>query len=1238
MAKEVSFPGLKEHIKEVSELTEEMKKLLKISLDIAVMKEEEAKQYTKSTISIKNYLEVQEKTKKIQKEADENDKKVINTQSALEKAKARLKTAMDNEAKQIASVNLQIARQNQLNKENAKLNEEGFSALEKLNAQISKYTREAKDLGAQLVLLKQEGKETTEEYKNIEKQFEAASAKSSQLNADYRALSKASGDNRALVGSYSEELEGHFSKLGDNINGLMDNLASGNILGVINQGREVAIGFQQGYQVVKDTISSVNETLVNGAKNMLGFGSASQTVASTQVDLAAAEELVTVATNEQNISQETAIGFRTSAAVANTELAVAEGATTIATITSTEATIADTIATEANTVSNIEQAISEEASTASSVAETLATEAQTVAHVELAASENISTVAIAENTTAEAASIVATNTATNSIVRETAALNAETASLNRASVASGQLATGQIGVAAASETAAVAEGTAATATGILNIAMGILLAPITLVILAVGALIYIFKQFTPIVDIVEQAIAGISAAFNVVKNSIIGLVTGTKSLSEAFSGLAGDMRDAAAAAAELKKAQQDLEDNMEGQSIQNSKIQGQIEALIIQSKDRTKSEEQRLAALKKAEELEKQNYAQRIALAKEDLRIAEQVILQKAGITKKEEAELRKRYTNENDFYNAFKSLAESRTTSVDEEFTNFKESLSGYYEVLNEHNKFTEKTVNANNKIIEKGEADREKMEKKREEEAKKAKERMEKAQKEAEDHSRKIIELAINKKKAEIDSLISGYDQTNHLQADNIKFIEDISARKMAISQLEMSKDLIGLKVNKELIDEKIKNNRKLSSSELDYLLIKQKYADNEVKINNDKENGIKKVNNDNSKFELELYDAKQKSLLEGVTSLTDDLVNAEKDRIKQVYEVHQKALEDEFKLDQEKIDEKVKNNEKLTEAETKFYIQSLKLKKDFDKDTKEIDKKSQEYKLKVIDDEEKRNIKNFKQKTKDSNAQKANELSEERKSLNSKLALYKAGSKEEIDINEKLKDNNFYINQLIKDSKIESLNSGLDFFINIAGEESKLGKALATLKVTMDTYEKASSAFNTGHLLASNPVTAALAPNAYLQGGLIIAGGLLKVSQINGISLFAEGSDFVPYTGLAIKDELGPELHLNRFGKIKSWGSDQGAHFEQVEIGDKIIPADITAMIRETAFAEPLRRIQILDFNNTNVDSRIDYEMIGNEFGKHASKIVGAIKNNKTNITINNNRGQDFYNRVRHVGKKV
>lgn len=376
--------------------------------------------------------------------------------------------------------------------------------------------------------------------------------------------------------------------------------------------------------------------------------------------------------------------------------------------------------------------------------------------------------------------------------------------------------------------------------GATKAALGFIATPLGAVIAAiaivVGVLYSVFKNFTPIIDKVEQGFAAISAVGNVLINSVIGLVTGTKSLSETFSGLGSSMRNAAVEAARLKKAQQDLEDAMEGQVIQNAKIQGQIDALIIKSKDRTKSEGQRLEALKQAGDLEKENYKQNLRNATEELRIAETTIRQKAGITRAEEVELRKRYKNDSDFYNKFKELAEARGQNQDDEFKNFQNALTKYYDVYGQHNKFTEKTVNANNKIIEKGEEDRQRAFDKAEAEAEKRRKKIEsdreKARQKAEEEAKREIDIAREVANIRIESAKTELAEYISMNADKfaddkrsaasklalqLQYLDEVKKQQAEINALEQKAktDAVNLKIQE--IDEKVKAGKKLTENDI-------------------------------------------------------------------------------------------------------------------------------------------------------------------------------------------------------------------------------------------------------------------------------------------------------------------------------------------------------------------------------------------------------------------------------------
>lgn len=154
-----------------------------------------------------------------------------------------------------------------------------------------------------------------------------------------------------------------------------------------------------------------------------------------------------------------------------------------------------------------------------------------------------------------------------------------------------------------------------------------ILLALTAITAAIVGLVKIFKDFTPIVKFLEKSFAALTAGFDILKKAIIGLITGQKSLRETFQGLTGDMKDAATAAVELKQAQYDLEDAAQALTLTNARLQTEIQKLLIQAKDVTKSDEERIALLEKTIELEKQQLKGSQDIAKEELRIAKERLL-----------------------------------------------------------------------------------------------------------------------------------------------------------------------------------------------------------------------------------------------------------------------------------------------------------------------------------------------------------------------------------------------------------------------------------------------------------------------------------------------------------------------------------------------------------------------------------------------------------------------------------
>lgn len=173
---------------------------------------------------------------------------------------------------------------------------------------------------------------------------------------------------------------------------------------------------------------------------------------------------------------------------------------------------------------------------------------------------------------------------------------------------------------------------------------------IGLIILAITTLIAIFKQFAPVVDFVEQVVAGLSAAFDVLVSratkvfSAIGkFFTGDfegafNDVSDAVSGLGEALLNAATAAAQLQKEFQDLEDAQKDFVLQNARAEAAVARLNVALKDRTKSDRDRLGIAAEITKIETNNLATKIALIDKELDIEKRRLLL-TGQIRQEEAD-----------------------------------------------------------------------------------------------------------------------------------------------------------------------------------------------------------------------------------------------------------------------------------------------------------------------------------------------------------------------------------------------------------------------------------------------------------------------------------------------------------------------------------------------------------------------------------------------------------------------
>lgn len=87
------------------------------------------------------------------------------------------------------------------------------TAYKDLNRELNVLKDEAKNLGAQMVILEREGKGTGNEYEALKKRWQEASTQALKLNEDFKRLDKALGDNQRTVGDYRDQIKNAFSDM-----------------------------------------------------------------------------------------------------------------------------------------------------------------------------------------------------------------------------------------------------------------------------------------------------------------------------------------------------------------------------------------------------------------------------------------------------------------------------------------------------------------------------------------------------------------------------------------------------------------------------------------------------------------------------------------------------------------------------------------------------------------------------------------------------------------------------------------------------------------------------------------------------------------------------------------------------------------------------------------------------------------------------------------------------------------
>ena len=1082
MATEFNIPGLEQSIKKIAKLREETAKAALEFLNVAINGEKAMRAIDSG--GLKTYIETQKKAK------TETDK--------LEVAKEKLIKLQTQEAKEIAKVNIQIQEQISKNKILAAAENENATALQKLNAKISEQTKLSKELGAQMALLALEGKKNTAEFRELEQQFTKAAASSKQLNDTYREISKSSGDNRALVGSYSQELEGHFKSLNDGFMSLKGNLQSGNIGGTFSDARSIVIGFGQALKQSNTDASGVNDEL---GKTTGVFGAIKNKVVDTTKSTAEFFK-----PNEKYTKQ------------------MSEG----------------------------------------------------LEKVKIGFTKNNEAVNILKESQAQA----------NGVASNTNAIN------EKGGILSNIFARGQVALSGAT-------GIASGAFNILKIAIAS--TGVGLLVIIIAALINYLMKLDPVIDKIEQVFAGFGGVIDFISEKIGSFIEGIESVGDLMSKLgdilsdpigsvkelANGMKDAAIAAAELKARQQDLADQMDIASLKNKVQESEIAQLMIQAKDRTKTEKERQDAFEKAERLNEEIFNRNKRNSAEGLAIAITEAAKKKKLTQEMIEDLKKL-----DIERANSLLNEGKISIA--AYDMLKEAFDKEIEIRNQYNERLDKITTKKNNDAEKAEAAAEARRKRAEDAAKKALE-----------DERKRAEMAINIMKITLDNKIANYDQAQKSDEENIAFVQAVSLTRIQIAEAELKKNLIGI-----------------TKGTLDEQLIRQSHSLELQKIEREKSKALNKINSDRAKFELELYELNNKSLLDDAKDLTDLLIAEEKRRLQESLDVHKAYMRQELQIDQDKSDEKLKilakSNAQLTANELKYLQYILKEEEKKDKAVKKADSDLLNYKVQNIEKELKTNDRKYKLLNKGAIQNSLNEIKLEDKKLQELRILYKDNAEKLEDIDLAIAENKQKLDTLVKNNKISALQQGLATFIEIVGQESALGKAAAIAQTTINTIEGATRAYRDY-----------IAPYSFVVAGLVAAQGAMQIAKIAGVQAFEKGTLFAPYTGKAVVDEAGPELHFDKNFNLKSEGKKGGARVTDIVQGDKIIPADVSAVIRKYMLAS----YGVKESKSTT----IDYAEMGKYFDKSATRIVSAI-NNKKDASLNVIIQKDLRLRATFKGKQT
>lgn len=391
-----------------------------------------------------------------------------------------------------------------------------------------------------------------------------------------------------------------------------------------------------------------------------------------------------------------------------------------------------------------------------------------------------------------------------------------------------------------------------------------------------------------------------------------------------------------------------------------------------------------------------------------------------------------------------------------------------------------------------------------------------------------------------------------------------------------------------------------------------IEQRLINDVIRLNQAKDEEIRRLDEDYVKFQEDLAKRTHESLKKDMATRLayaiangEDLKEVERDYYNELYKLDLERFEELTSLSELEILNKIETNAILTNLERE-YADAVIAQRQRIADWQKKDREDE-----VKDELEKQN----------------HILSGITRAIGYEQELRQV----QADYNAMIRAKELEDEQAYEEARLQLSASVANTLASIIGKETVFGKALAVAQIAMDT------ATAVMRVTAQAPLQA-----PYLVPAIIALGAAqaIKVSttKVPEPPKFAKGVQNSTYEGVAIVDELGAELHFDKKGNLKSFGEDYGARFTYVEKGDTIIPAHKSKALMDGMpnlyNSLLLNGLLKSNSNNKGIEKRLD-----------EIKTALSEKENKSYLDLNDNfiievterNGSTYQRLVKKIGHK-